>query len=82
MGFSATEALAEVRQFKLAGTSETRDTCPYCSAGCGIIMHGLGDGSKNARTDHPRRGGSARSTAERSAPRGRAWWTSSTVATA
>jgi formate dehydrogenase major subunit len=61
LGFS-TEALAQVRQFKLARTSETRNTCPYCSVGCGIIMHGLGDGSKNARTqiihiegdpDHP-----------------------------
>jgi formate dehydrogenase major subunit len=50
MGFS-TEVLAQVRQFKLARTSETRNTCPYCSVGCGIIMHGLGDGSKNARTE-------------------------------
>ncbi len=51
LGFSATEALAEVRQFKLARTTETRNTCPYCSVGCGIIMYGLGDGSKNARTE-------------------------------
>jgi formate dehydrogenase major subunit len=51
LGFSATEALAEVRQFKLARTTETRNTCPYCSVGCGIIMYGLGDGSKNVRTE-------------------------------
>ena len=51
MGFSTAEALAQVRQFKLARTSETRNTCPYCSVGCGIIMYGLGDKSKNARTE-------------------------------
>jgi formate dehydrogenase major subunit len=51
MGFSPKEALAEVRSFKLAHTSETRNTCPYCSVGCGIIMYGLGDRAKNARTE-------------------------------
>ena len=50
LGFS-TEVLAQVRQFKLARTTETRNTCPYCSVGCGIIMHGMGDGSKNARAE-------------------------------
>ena len=34
-------------QFKLARTTETRNTCPYCSVGCGLIMHGLGDKAKN-----------------------------------
>lgn len=47
LGFSPTAALAETRHFKLARTTETRNTCPYCSVGCGIIMYGLGDGSKN-----------------------------------
>ena len=51
LGFSATSALAEVRTFKLAHTSETRNTCPYCSVGCGIIIHGLGDRAKNARSE-------------------------------
>jgi formate dehydrogenase major subunit len=51
MGFSPQQALAEVRTFKLAHTSETRNTCPYCSVGCGIIMYGLGDRAKNARTE-------------------------------
>jgi len=51
LGFSPTKALAEVRTFKLAHTSETRNTCPYCSVGCGIIMYGLGDKAKNARTE-------------------------------
>jgi formate dehydrogenase major subunit len=62
MGFSSSEVLAQVRQFKLARTSETRNTCPYCSVGCGLILYGLGDNSKNSRTaiihvegdpDHP-----------------------------
>jgi formate dehydrogenase major subunit len=51
LGFESRAALAEVRAFKLAHTTETRNTCPYCSVGCGIIIHGLGDGSKNARTE-------------------------------
>lgn len=49
MGFSPSEALAEVRQYKLARTVETRNTCPYCSVGCGILMYSLGDGAKNAQ---------------------------------
>ena len=51
MGFSPSKALAEVRAFKLAHTSETRNTCPYCAVGCGVIMYGLGDRSKNAQTE-------------------------------
>jgi formate dehydrogenase major subunit len=51
LGFSPARVLAEVRTFKLSRTSETRNTCPYCSVGCGIIIHGLGDRSKNARTE-------------------------------
>jgi formate dehydrogenase major subunit len=49
MGFSPTTAMAEVRQYKLAATTVTRQTCTYCSVGCGILMHALGDGSKNAK---------------------------------
>ena len=49
LGFSPTAALAETRQFKLARTTETRNTCTYCSVGCGLIMYTLGDGSKNVR---------------------------------
>jgi formate dehydrogenase major subunit len=51
MGFSPAEAMAQVREFKLARTSETRNTCTYCSVGCGIIMYGLGDNSQNARNE-------------------------------
>jgi formate dehydrogenase major subunit len=48
MGFSPEPALAEVREYKLTRATETRNTCPYCSVACGILMYGLGDGAKNA----------------------------------
>jgi formate dehydrogenase major subunit len=48
LGFSPTAALAEVRQFKLSRATETRNTCPYCSVACGVIMYSLGDRAKNA----------------------------------
>jgi len=62
IGFSPTAALAEVREFKLARATETRNTCPYCSVSCGLLMYSLGDGAKNAKAsifhiegdpDHP-----------------------------
>src|SRR5690554_3649569 len=62
MGFSPATALAEVRQFKLASTTVTRQTCTYCSVGCGLLMYSLGTGGKNAKSsvihiegdpDHP-----------------------------
>jgi formate dehydrogenase major subunit len=62
LGFAPETALAEVRQYKLSRTTETRNTCPYCSVGCGVLMYGLGDGAKNAKAsiihiegdpDHP-----------------------------
>jgi formate dehydrogenase major subunit len=48
LGFSPGDALAEVREFKLIRSTETRNTCPYCSVSCGLIMHSLGDKAKNA----------------------------------
>jgi len=62
LGFSPTAALAEVREFKLSRATETRNTCPYCSVACGVLMYSLGDRAKNARSsvfhiegdpDHP-----------------------------
>lgn len=49
MGFSPAPALAEVREYKLARATETRNTCPYCAVACGILMYGLGDSAKNAQ---------------------------------
>ncbi|OYZ29760.1 MAG: sulfate ABC transporter substrate-binding protein [Hydrogenophilales bacterium 17-64-65] len=51
MGFSPGTALAEAREFKLSRATETRNTCPYCSVGCGILMYSLGDTSKNAKSE-------------------------------
>jgi formate dehydrogenase major subunit len=51
LGFSPHRVLAEVRSFKLARTTETRNTCPYCSVGCGVILYTLGDKAKNARAE-------------------------------
>jgi formate dehydrogenase major subunit len=52
-GFSAAEAMvaAHVRPFKLANTTETRNTCPYCSVACGIIMYSRGDLKKGEKAE-------------------------------
>ena len=48
LGMAPPPAYAEtIRHFKLANTRETRNTCPYCSVGCGLIMYSRGDGAKN-----------------------------------
>ena len=82
MGFSPSQALAEVRQFKLAETTVARQTCTYCSVGCGILMYSLGDGARNAKRAviHVETQ-TTRSTAARSVRKGRVCWTSSTVPT-
>src|SRR5512143_2200794 len=51
MGFSPTQALAETRTFKLTRSTETRNTCPYCSVSCGLLMYSLGDKAKNAKAE-------------------------------
>ncbi len=51
LGFAPDRVLADVRTFKLARTSETRNTCPYCSVGCGVILYTLGDKAKNAKPE-------------------------------
>ena len=50
-GFADVEAAmaASIRPFKLAGTTETRNTCTYCSVACGVLMYSLGDRAKNAK---------------------------------
>ncbi|WP_233977008.1 formate dehydrogenase-N subunit alpha [Pectobacterium versatile] len=62
LGFTPTEAMASVRQYKLLRAKETRNNCTYCSVGCGVLMYSLGDGAKNAKpsvfhiegdADHP-----------------------------
>ena len=64
LGFGAVEAAYadSIRPFKLLGTTQTRNTCTYCSVACGIIMYSKGDLSKGEKaeiihiegdTDHP-----------------------------
>lgn len=50
-GFAADALAADVRPFKLAAATETRNTCTYCSVACGILIYSLGDRAKNARSD-------------------------------
>ena len=62
LGFDVSKAEAEMRQFKIARTTETRSICPYCAVSCGVIIHTLGDKAKNVQAsvvhvegdaDHP-----------------------------
>jgi formate dehydrogenase major subunit len=62
LGFDLTSAYAQVRELKIARTTETRSTCPYCSVSCGVIIHTLGDRARNVKptvvhvegdADHP-----------------------------
>lgn len=64
LGFGDIEvAHAEaIRAFKLVSTTETRNTCPYCSVACGVILYSKGDRKKGEQaeiihiegdTDHP-----------------------------
>jgi len=43
LGLAPATATAEVRAFKLARTTETRGTCPYCSVSCGVLMYSRTD---------------------------------------
>lgn len=51
LGFAPATALADVRSYKLMRAKETRNTCTYCSVGCGILLYSLGDGAKNAKAE-------------------------------
>ncbi len=47
-GFDLAPVRAQTQGLKIARTTETRSTCPYCSVSCGVIIHTLGDKAKNA----------------------------------
>src|SRR5262245_12588497 len=53
LGFGEVEtAYAQaIRPFKLANSTETRNTCPYCSVACGIIMYSKGNLAKGEKAD-------------------------------
>lgn len=46
-GFNLAPVIAQTQGLKIARTTETRSTCPYCSVSCGVIIHTLGDKAKN-----------------------------------
>ena len=48
LGFDLAPVYAQAQALKIQRTSETRSTCPYCSVSCGVIIHTLGDKSKNS----------------------------------
>lgn len=52
-GFGGIEAAYAdmVRGFKLVGTTETRNTCPYCSVACGVILYSKGDRTKGEQAE-------------------------------
>lgn len=63
-GFGGVEEAyaATIRPFKLAGQTETRNTCTYCAVGCGIILYSKGNLAKGEKavithiegdSDHP-----------------------------
>jgi len=47
LGFDVKTAYAQAQELKIAKTTETRSTCPYCSVSCGVIIHTIGDKAKN-----------------------------------
>lgn len=46
-GFDVAPAVAQTRRLKIERTTETRSICPYCSVSCSVIIHTLGDKSRN-----------------------------------
>src|SRR5215475_14746347 len=53
LGFGEIEAAhaAAIRAFKLTSLTETRNTCPYCSVACGIILYSKGDLRKGEKAE-------------------------------
>jgi hypothetical protein len=53
LGFGGVETAyaSSIRAWKLAGTTETRNTCTYCAVGCGIIMYSKGNFAKGEKAE-------------------------------
>ncbi len=43
LGFDIAEAQAKAETLPLKYAKETQTVCPYCSVGCGILVHSVGD---------------------------------------
>ncbi len=48
-GFDLRPAQAAVRELKISRTTQTHSVCPYCAVGCSVVIHTLGDKSKNVK---------------------------------
>jgi formate dehydrogenase major subunit len=55
LGVGLDPAQVQAQESKLKGAKETRTICPYCSVGCGIIVHSKSGKVVNAEgdPDHP-----------------------------
>jgi formate dehydrogenase major subunit len=53
LGFGDVESAfaSSIRPFKLAGTTQTRNTCTYCAVGCGIIIYSKGNLAKGEKAE-------------------------------
>jgi len=53
LGFGDIEAAyaQTIRPWKLASLTQTRNTCPYCSVACGLIMYSKGDRAKGEKAE-------------------------------
>lgn len=55
LGATPENASAEVKENRIKGATETKTICPYCSVGCGIVVHSK-DGkviNSEGDPDHP-----------------------------
>ncbi|MDP2277240.1 MAG: twin-arginine translocation signal domain-containing protein, partial [Nitrospirota bacterium] len=55
LGLTPEEAAAKEMELRTKGSKETKTICPYCSVGCGIVVH-TKDGkviNTEGDTDHP-----------------------------
>lgn len=50
LGFAPKMALAQARNYKLLRAKEIRNTCTYCSVGCGLLMYSLGMEQKTPKS--------------------------------
>lgn len=48
-GFDLQLAAAEARELKISRTTQTHSICPYCAVGCSVVIHTLGDKSRNVK---------------------------------
>ena len=48
-GFDLRPAIAAARELKISRTTQTHSVCPYCAVGCSVVIHTLGDGSRNVK---------------------------------